>query len=216
MIMISSVEWVPKGVANPTPKKYELSAAEAELVQMMEAQNIVDHLEEEVAKEETGQSDDEEEEEEEVKEKSDKIEGLPADLRMDEYSSDDDENDDAKQGAALGSMLVEEAGATDEIIEQDGGQQNLDTSKPHNSDDDDSDDDLADVPDTREYEPIDVEGLEAIGLSQVGMTAPMHMGGEEAEDDDSDADDVRINADDAMVVVAKTEEVSSNHAVVLG
>ena len=66
-----------------------------------------------------------------------------------------------------------------------------------------------DVPDTREYEPINVEGLESMGFHQVGSNAPMYMDGdEEFDDDDSDADDVRLNENDAIVVVAKTEEVS--------
>ena len=204
--MISSIEWVPKGAANPNPQKYEMSPAEEELVRMMEEQGIVDKLEKEAGEQKLDPS---EEGEDQGDEKSGEKEGLPADLRMDEYSSDEDENDDAKVGVALGSMLVEEAGGEDEMVDSDDGIHNLNKSSPDSSDDDDDDDDdddLADVPDTREYEPIDVEGLEAIGLSQVGMNTSMYMGGDDDEDDDSDADDVRINADDAIVVVAKTEE----------
>ena len=38
--MISSIEWVPAGVADPKPKKYEFSTAEIELIKMMEEQKI--------------------------------------------------------------------------------------------------------------------------------------------------------------------------------
>ena len=75
--------------------------------------------------------------------------------------------------------------------------------------DGDSDDELEDVPDTREYTPIDVEGLNSLGLSQIGTNAPAYM--DDPEDDEADegseAEDVKIQADDAIVVVAKTEEV---------
>ena len=79
------------------------------------------------------------------------------------------------------------------------------------SDDSDDDDDLEDVPDTREFTPLDVEGFNALGLSQVGTNAPAYMempDDDEDEDDNSDTEDVQIQAGDALVVVAKTEEVS--------
>jgi hypothetical protein len=224
--MISSIAWVPQGVADPNPKKYELSATEQELVKMMEKQsmNEGDQEEEEV-----------EEEEKEVvappkKDKQEKKEdtsaedhGLPADLRMDEYSSDEDEND-AVRGTALGNLLVEddleeleELEEDEELEEEDEEEQSEnDSPNPAHSDMDsdsessDSDDDLADVPDTREYTPIDVEGLTAMGLSQVGSNAPMYMEDNDEEEDDSIADDVKLGPDDAIIVVAKTEEVSSN------
>ena len=41
-IMISALEWIPAGVADPNPKKYEFSAAEMELIAMMEKQNFDD------------------------------------------------------------------------------------------------------------------------------------------------------------------------------
>ena len=81
--MISAIEWVPEGVADPNPKKYEFSNAELELIEMMEKQNFTgeDEIEEVVEKK---------------KEKKEKVKttiehNLPADLRMDEYSSDEDE-----------------------------------------------------------------------------------------------------------------------------
>ena len=40
--MISAIEWVPAGVADPTPKKYEFSQAELDLIQMMEEHNMND------------------------------------------------------------------------------------------------------------------------------------------------------------------------------
>jgi hypothetical protein len=223
--MISSIEWVPQGVADPNPKKYELSATEQELVKMMERQSMNgEDLEEE-----------EEEEEEEVviaptqedKEKKEEIpHDLPADLRMDEYSSDEDEND-AVRGTALGNLLVEddleeleELEEDEEELESDNNQdpaqeEDMDSESGADSvrgmdSESDSEDDLADVPDTREYTPIDVEGLTAMGLSQVGSNAPMYMEDNDEEEDDSIADDVKLAPDDAIIVVAKTEEVSSN------
>jgi hypothetical protein len=217
--MISAIEWVPAGVADPSPKKYEFSAAELELIQMMEKQNF-------------GEGGTIVEEELEVppppKEKKEKkitltkIENsLPADLRMDEYSSDEDEND-AVQGTAIGRLLVddtneaepvEEEQEEEEVSEEDEKNEEGDIDMDSDDSDDSDDDDLADVPDTREYTPIDLEGLKAMGFSQAGTNAPAYMNlpenGEEDEDDDSEAEDVQIQPDDAIVVVAKTEEVSN-------
>jgi hypothetical protein len=213
--MISSIEWVPKGVADPSPKKYELSHAEQELVRMMEAQGLTGGEGGET--EQTAEDEVEEEEEEEVspaknnkKKEETAHHGLPADLRMDEYSSDEDENDEAVQGVALGSLLMEkEEEASDEDPEKETENNDEEKMDSDSSDDDDDDDDLDDIPDTREYEPINVEGLESMGFHQAGSNAPMYMDGdEEFDDDDSEADDIRLNENDAIVVVAKTEEVS--------
>lgn len=201
--MISAIEWVPEGVADPNPKKYEFSNAEMELIEMMEKQNF------------TGE-DEAEEVVEKKKEKKEKVKttiehNLPADLRMDEYSSDEDEND-AVQGSALGRLLVDNSGAMEMLQEQDEQSEGDDNADEKEDDDmdSDSDDDLADVPDTREYTPIDVEGLNSLGLSQVGTNAPSYMNFDEnnAEDvdDASDIEDVQIQPGDAILVVAKTED----------
>lgn len=209
--MISDIEWVPAGVADPNPKRYEMSTAEHEFIKMMQEQGTIETLEEEVSKEQ------------EAKTILQRVNGseLPADLRMDEYSSDEEEND-----MAIGEMLVgkgtslsEDMIPTEEI--QDEAESDNDNDQEDNgdegatnrartegsSDDDeyDSDDDLNDVPDTREFMPVDVQGLEAMGLSQVGGTAYMN---DEEEDDESEAEDVRLTEDDAILVVAKTEDVS--------
>jgi len=208
--MISAIEWIPAGVADPNPKKYEFSQAEIALIKMMEEQKI----------DETGDDDVEEAPDTNEKKpvtKLPKIENtLPADLRMDEYSSDEDEND-AVQGAAIGNLLVEndEVDDQDFLEDADAGVQsqrpNKDDGMDSNDSDDDDDDDLADVPDTREYTPLDVDGFTSLGLSHVGTNAPsyMEMEGEgDDEDDESEAEDVHIQADDALVVVAKTDDVS--------
>jgi len=213
--MISSLAWVPAGVAASHPKKYEMSRAEQELVQMMQEKgNLDEAFEQEVAKQQ---------------QKARKIQlpvmenNLPADLRMDEYSSDEDD-DEQRKGVALGQMLV---GASDagELLDEEGEPNDDDDDEEEaeqqqygpkskkighadrEDEDDDSDDDLADVPDTREFEDVDVEGLQAMGLSHVGMNGGNMMLDEE-EDDESEAEDVRISADDALVAVAKTEDVS--------
>ena len=141
---------------------------------------------------------------------------LPADLRMDEYSSDED-NDEQKRGVALGQMLVGASNGQSELLdeeEEDETDSDEKEIKPRQrrktkaGDDEDSDDDFADVPDTREFEPIDLEGLQAMGLSHVGTNGGGMMLGDE-EDDGSEMEDVRITEDDAMVLVAKTEDVSA-------
>lgn len=204
--MISAIAWIPAGVADPNPKKYEFSAAEVELIKLMEQQNFDD-----LAEDGAADSKLENKKSKNKKSKLPKIENnLPADLRMDEYSSDEDEND-AVQGANLGALLVDTADNIAEELEEDEADDNEDEmNDSDDSGDSDEDDDLADVPDTREYTPIDVEGLNDIGLFQAGMNAPSYMDGDDKEeDDDSAADDVNLKPDDALIVVAKTEEVSA-------
>lgn len=211
-IMISAIEWVPAGVADPTPKKYELSAAEMELIEMMEKQQLNGgDLEEQIEK----QSKTKKEKKSKSKKNETKIElpkvdpnDLPADLRMDEYSSDEDENDDAVQGSKIGNLLVDDDDQEPVHQEEENEMKNDDDMES----DEDSDDDLDDVPDTREYTPLDVEGLQNMGISHAGGNGPAYMDGDDGDDDDDDdnseAEDVQIRADDALVVVAKTEDVS--------
>lgn len=196
--MISSIEWIPAGVADPNPKKYELSATEQELIRLMQEQGTLD---EPVAEARANVS---------KKAKLPKIENsLPPDLRMDDYSSDEEEEDEGINGAAIGRLLVGVSGDMYEESEEEGDRGD----DPGRDSDNESDDDLKDVPDTREYEPVDVEGLKAMGLSRVGMSSATYMSsGLGEDDDDSEADDVALTADDALVVVAKTEDVSWNLA----
>jgi len=217
--MISSVEWVPKGVADPTPKKYEMSPAERELIE--QEANMEEAL---------GDDDGNDDEDVDVEPVKSKIvlppvdpKSLPADLRMDEYSDDDDENL-AIAGSHIGNMLVGrehqmfgtktgEDGMPEEDIDEEDEDEG-DEAKTEvaigdsDSDNDESDDDLADIPDTREYIPVDVEGLEAMGLSAVSTNGAMYLEnlGDESDAEDSDADDLRLSPDDAIIVVAKTEE----------
>lgn len=197
--MIAAVEWVPAGVANEHPKKYEMNAAEKDVLKMLQEQ--------EGGGEETKTS------QPEAKSKLPEVKNeLPADLRMDDYS------DDEVEGTALGSLLVgdeEEQDASEwedetekqqAIVEGSGAAEESKIERDYDDDDDmdsDDEDNLADVPDTREYMPLDVEGLEAMGLGDGGFGEANEMYG----DDDSDAEDVRISKDDAVLVVAKTEEV---------
>jgi len=186
--MISSIHWVPAGVSARVPKKYELSSTERELVELMEKHG---HLEG-TAGGEAGAATTAAAEADETKErradpasagrKAKKAASandlLPADLRMDEYSSDEDEDVDG--GMAIGRMLVgkslssevpqemvpdeddddeEEEGQQDQ--EEDGRKRAFDSD---DNDDDDDDDDLADIPDTREFVRfclllLDKEGL---------------------------------------------------------
>ena len=200
--MISSIEWVPAGVADPNPKKYEFSAAEQEVLRQLQEQEQKGQATTAVgAPEETKKN----------KANAKKIDtsDLPADLRMDEYS--DDEEEAAEGGAALGNLLMDPTELNDEEmegIEQEANENKDDDNQEANSesdgdDDDDDDDDLEDVPDTREFTPLNVEGLEAMGFGEDGgIGDPRTLDYE----DESEAEDVRITPDDALVVVAKTEE----------
>lgn len=184
--MISSIAWVPAGVADPNPKKYELSAVEEQLVQMMQEKgSLSDKIQVAVPPE---------------------AHDLPADLRMDEYESSDD--DEAAAGLKIGKMLLggetsyaADAMAADEgeEVDEDGDEADDDQSERSY----DSDDNLDDVPDTREFVPTDVDGLQAMGLSQIGTNGAID---EDEPDDDSVLDDVRLTADDALICVAKTED----------
>jgi len=109
--MISCVTWVPKGAADPKPKRYEMSTAELEL--MKDYVNMDESLLQE--EEEDGGEEEIEEEVEEEEETPQKVElpkidpsTLPPELRMDDYS--DDEEDEGKKNAAreamIGSMLI--------------------------------------------------------------------------------------------------------------
>ena len=86
-------------------------------------------------------------------------------------------------------------------------------------DESDDDDDLADVPDTREYTPLDVDGLRAVGiggslpdgLSMKDLENMTSNNAEEIDDSDEEEDeedmrDVEIHRTDAVLVLAKAEE----------
>ena len=178
--MISSVRFVPAGVADPNPKRYEMSVAEQEILDMMgEEPPVMDETKEET-KNKLAQVP--------------KNQNLPADLRMDEYSSDEDEDGN---NMAVGELLIGKqtlVGESDDELEE-GVQWDQGS-------DSDSDDDLTDVPDTREYEPVDVQALESMGLGTGGID---DVYGD--EEDDSEAEDVKLTEDDVLVLVAKTEDV---------
>jgi hypothetical protein len=202
--MISSIVWVPAGVADPSPKRYEMNAQELEILQLLQEQegqgggDKPKHMRGGL----------------EVKALSSPPRAspaipntLPADLRMDEYSSDEDE------GAAVGKLMLGQSSMLHQEVDDDDDDD--DASNParrgddHDSNDDDSEseDDLEDVPDTREFEPVDLEGLQSMGLNQIGNSA-MHMDGLGEEDEGSEAENVELTKDDAIILVAKTEDVS--------
>jgi hypothetical protein len=217
--MISSIAWVPAGVADPNPKRYEMSSTEQELIRMMQEKVSIDAGEKQNSKGMMAVK----------KAQAPIVHTLPADLRMDDYSSDEDE------GVALGNLLAdktlpipdemvpedeeeEESEDEDEDEDQEEDMKDGKTDAPNDGDivsdgesDDDDFDDLDDVPDTREFDPVDVEGLEAMGLSHVSTAnGAMYMDDlDGGESENSETDDVRLTSNDAVVVVAKTEEVSS-------
>merc|ERR1712238_99448 len=85
------------------------------------------------------------------------------------------------------------------------------------SDDDENFDNLEDIPDTREFVPTNLEGMESMNLGGGGGGGGGQSGiehEERPEDDDSDSDDdggsdvedTNIRSDDALIVIAKAEE----------
>lgn len=121
--MISAIEWIPVGRANPNPSKYEYSRAERDFLshlatQQGEGEDTIDTAKKKDG-DDTGSNDvdewedvDEEEEEETGTDaeqtKTRKLptvdpSSLPADLRMDEYSDDDDDDNDGDR--VVGGLL---------------------------------------------------------------------------------------------------------------
>jgi periodic tryptophan protein 1 len=114
-----------------------------------------------------------------------------------EEESDDDMESNDSQGKDVPSKNSGQQVDDDSVAS---GQSN-------SSSGEDDEDDLADVPDTREYVPVDVEGLAAMGLSQIGGVGGRMEFDDGDDDDASYLEDVRLTNDDAIVLVAKTEEV---------
>eukprot|EP00546_Thalassionema_frauenfeldii_P010707 CAMPEP_0178921676 /NCGR_PEP_ID=MMETSP0786-20121207/15701_1 /TAXON_ID=186022 /ORGANISM="Thalassionema frauenfeldii, Strain CCMP 1798" /LENGTH=612 /DNA_ID=CAMNT_0020595897 /DNA_START=133 /DNA_END=1971 /DNA_ORIENTATION=- len=208
--MISSIEWVPKGVADPTPKKYELSPAEMELLEKQAELEAALHNEEELhdkANHESKQA-----ASNTISDKLPKIDPstLPPELRMDEYT-DDEEDNKASRGLALGKLLV---GNESEILGSRSDEEEVPDDHMNDDENDiesdgsenDDEDDLEDVADTREYMPVDVEGLQAMGIAHTGISIFNEEEDDDDDDDDSDALDVNLSEDDAILVVAKTED----------
>lgn len=105
------------------------------------------------------------------------------------------------------------------IMEEPSAADGAPTTQEYDSDSD-IEDDLHDIPDTREFMPLDVEGLQSLGIGggseKYTMADLKNMTDNDVFDDDLDEDeddadyldDVRIREGDALVVVAKTEDVS--------
>lgn len=187
--MISTVSWVPKGIADPKPKRFEISPAERQMLQeFREQQEAPGRQQEHDLLVDT----------KDVIKKSTKKTVL-GELRMDEYSSSDEDE------AAVGKLLV----PVEDEVSTDQEQHNMEGEESNS--DDDNDDDLLDVPDTREYMPIDIEGLQSMSLANVDYHNTMMMLDEDVEDEeDSDVGDTDLQPDDALVLVSKTEEVCNS------
>jgi len=208
--MISCIEWIPKNVANPNPKKYELSKAERDL--------LADDVEES-----NGTVDDDDDSDEEIDDSaspqkdgegltaaeiiaSNKIDpsSLPAELRMDDYSDDEEDDGNVQSKSGLGELLI----GNDDVgmigIDEDGQVEDIDVDDDSDDEiDDDDDDNLLDIPDTREYIPNDVRGLEAMNFGGLNGMTDME---DDDKDDDSDIEDTNLQPNDALIIVAKTEE----------
>uniref|UniRef100_A0A7S2R138 Anaphase-promoting complex subunit 4 WD40 domain-containing protein n=1 Tax=Eucampia antarctica TaxID=49252 RepID=A0A7S2R138_9STRA len=221
--MISCIEWMPRGAADPNPKRYELSGTERE---MMEKQAEMEKALESGVEIPEVMSGDEEDDDDGDNSNDANVDGvgeaskiiaanqidpstLPAEYNMDDYSDDEDEG---RKNATIGNLLV---GQDTEMIgihlDENGkpvldDEGTLDGKNPAEYDSDDSDDNLDDVQDTREYMPVDVEGLEAM---QFSGTADMNYGDnmdDDDDDDNSDVEDTNLKPDDSLVIVGKTED----------
>eukprot|EP00522_Entomoneis_paludosa_P012054 CAMPEP_0172443610 /NCGR_PEP_ID=MMETSP1065-20121228/3840_1 /TAXON_ID=265537 /ORGANISM="Amphiprora paludosa, Strain CCMP125" /LENGTH=605 /DNA_ID=CAMNT_0013193901 /DNA_START=792 /DNA_END=2609 /DNA_ORIENTATION=+ len=196
--MISAIGWVPVGVSDPNPKRYELSAAERDVLQAMEEQEGNINNRDQITNKDKR------------KRGTIKVQvppsapasELPADLRMDEYSDDDE----ADEGAALGNLLLDQPASIAAEVAAEEAERNDSDSNDNGNDEEDGDDHEDDVPDTREFEPVDVEGLGSMGLYNVGMGTGADMEDMDFDEDDSEAEDVKITDDDAVILVTKTED----------
>ncbi len=209
--MISCIEWIPKGVADPNPKRYELSKAERELLEQDAAEDDLAEIDEDDMSEGGASKDGADlTEPKEAGEKSaaeiiasQRVDPktLPEELRMDDYS-DDDDNDNQKQND-IGTLLIGHPESTGLGIDEEG---KVEDEGDFDSDDEDQDgeDMLEDIPDTREYMPSDVKGLEAMSFG--GYAGQADFGVDDEDDNDSDIDDTNLRPSDALIVVAKTQE----------
>lgn len=218
--MISSIRWVPKGKLNPNPLMYETSPTEMKILKEQEETKVEDEEEMDVT---TNNNDTEEIEEETEKQKNlnKLIQSLPADLRMDEYSSEEDDEDDGMKN--MGNLLLsKDIDILDnprlmDADEEEDDEEDLDdisSEEGHDSDDSDDDDNLADIPDTREYAPVDIEGLESMNLGSKNVVEDYD---DDEEDNNSEYEDLKLLSSDAIVLVGKTKgEKSSNIGGVAG
>ncbi len=233
--MISCIEWIPRNVADPNPKRYELSKAERELIeqdaskqQEEDEDNDMENQEEDGMMNGTPVATEKVSVPEEVEKTltateiiaQQKIDpsSLPKELRMDEYSDDENDDDDDGtnngQSGKSGSSVINRQSIGDLLIGNDDvGMTGIDEHgkvEDHvevDSDEEfDDDDNLNDIPDTREYAPTDLKGLEAMSFGGYAGMKEFEQAGN--EDDDSDIEDTNLKPDDALVIVAKTEEVS--------
>ena len=226
--MISCIHWIPKNVADPNPKRYELSKAEREL--LAQEQNGELNAEEQPQDDDSDSDVDDnmntnnEVEQVQVPKEGKKLTAteiiaaqkidpstLPKELRMDEYSDDEEETGNGNNGNNndVGDILIgrdNDAGMMG--IDEDGKVEDIDIEE-----DSEDDDDFEDIPDTREYAPTDVKGLEAMNFG--GYTGMNEFEDGEDSDDDSDIEDTNLKPDDALLLVAKTEEVGSTFSILM-
>ena len=219
--MISALAWVPKGAAAPNPKRYQMSVTEIAMLQQ-QAENMENAIE----------SDSDNEHNPNAVVDGDfpevDISELPADLRMDEYS-DDEVGDETVGNLIVGGeseMVGTHVGEDGVPMEPDNDSEeeeeeeeeedknknnNIEKNEELNDSDSDSDsdsdlsmDDYTPLEDTREYTPIDVKGLEAMGLTK--NNGGNYFGNDEDNEEDSDEEDTNILSTDALCVVATTDE----------
>jgi periodic tryptophan protein 1 len=139
--MISALAWIPKGASRSKPVRFELSEEEVHRIENLAKYAILFDLfnfkiffrdEEEIEKDQQEEFQEEissdEEEGTDTREQNDNFEGLPAELRMDEYDDEDDikdileldneadDNDDFMGDLKAGMDLVDDEEEEDDEI----------------------------------------------------------------------------------------------------
>jgi len=223
--MISAIAWVPKGAAAPNPKRYEMSQAEIEMLQEQAASMENQLSGSDAAEPALGGSGADVSKQTEHGSAFDDLppcdtDDLPDDLKMDEYEDDVTKHNReqmvgnlivGKESEVVGTN-VGESGVPEERIDDE--EEDDDDKEEENGDDgddgDDSDSDLSVddfdpmAEDTREYTPINVAGLEAMGLAPKGQ--PQQYYANDEDEEDSDEEDTNILETDALCLVGTTDE----------
>ena len=218
--MISSVSFIPKGAADPRPKRYMLSSGEANMLSKLAGDG------EGVSAPEEGDGEKEGKKSSSVELEEVDISTLPADLRMDEYDDDDANVGELLVGTGgemVGTHLGPDGIPQEQIDEEDEDQEEGDDNDSNGDDDDDDDDEvsLSDDEydpmhsDDREYVPTDTAALAAMNIGFKSGGGQLYFddeknlvggeGGEQQEEYDSDEEDTNLRPTDVLALCATTD-----------
>lgn len=224
---ISCIEWIPKGIADPNPKRYELSQREKELIDsyqeiekeggnlpplmdgddgidVMEAISASDEESEDAATDDAGTSLPNTTSSTVGKDKSaaEKIAEQtidPSTLPAELRMDDysDDEGDNEPSMPIIASKNLDELVIENHLEENSDEEEEEDEEAGDENMDGEEEEDVE--IDGKEYMPTDIKGLEAMQFVDYDEE-------ELEEDDDSDIEDTNLQEDDALLIVAKAQE----------